>query len=103
MKLKVILSYFAPALLIFFIISCATTKKQAIYLAAERGELEKVREFLRDDPENLNAQDDDGKTLLYHAVEGENYEVIEFLVNRGADIDICEKSELRTPLMFAVQ
>jgi TPR repeat protein len=78
-------------LLTIFSFSCATTKNKDIHLAAERGQLGKVQELLRDDPEDINAQNDSGKTPLYLAIEKGQRDVAELLINRGADLNCVDQ------------
>ena len=51
---------------------------------------------------NINAQDKDGKTPLYHACEQGFLLAAEFLLSRGADVTMGTKQGI-TPLVIASQ
>ena len=52
--------------------------------------------------DDINKRDNDGKTDLYRAVEGNNGEEVERLINKGANPDISDE-EGKTPLYIAVE
>lgn len=54
-----------------------------------------------DHVENVNFQDINGYSYLHAAAQSELKEIIEKLLNKGADIDIKDKFG-RTPLMIAI-
>src|SRR5262249_26232033 len=63
-----------------------TQSDNPIHLAAETGNLGRVRELLDADPELLNLGDHAGGTPLHRAVIGKARRVVELLLDRGADI-----------------
>lgn len=54
-----------------------------------------------DDVENVNFQDANGYSYLHAAVQSESKEIIEKLLNKGADINIKDRFG-KTPLMVAI-
>jgi ankyrin repeat protein len=63
-----------------------TREDHAIHLAAEKGDVGRVRELLDADPTLLNRGDRAGGTPLHRAVLGRATAVIKFLLDRGANI-----------------
>jgi ankyrin repeat protein/tetratricopeptide (TPR) repeat protein len=65
--------------------------------------LQQLKQLLEQDPSRLNAPDsgDDGSTLLHKAVVKGHRKAVEYLLSRGADIDIPDKNNY-TPLSWAV-
>jgi ankyrin repeat protein len=39
-------------------------------------------------PEELNQRDDEGKTVLHYAIDTRQYEVVERLLRKGANVDV---------------
>lgn len=64
-----------------------TCEDHPIHLAAEAGDLERVRELLNAEPQLLNRGDHAGGTPLHRAVIGRARSVVELLLERGADVD----------------
>jgi hypothetical protein len=65
--------------------------------AAMVGDMEKIVTFVNEQPENINAIDPEGRTLLHMACLMNQISVAEFLVERGADVNMKDKDR-RTPL-----
>jgi len=73
-----------------------------VHLACELGAIEAVREYLDKTPAAIRARADDRKTLLFDAVGYGNTEMVELLLDRGADIEAVDRYG-QTPLHWAVQ
>ncbi|MDE0634944.1 MAG: ankyrin repeat domain-containing protein [Candidatus Poribacteria bacterium] len=76
------------------------TGKQSDFLkivvaAAGRGDLEAVRQFLEDRPEWIHTIGSHGRTMLWEAAYRGKLEVVKFLVEQGADINLpgCHLSQ----------
>lgn len=72
----------------------ALTGKQSDFLrivvpAAARGDLAAVRRFVDEDPSWLHTVGSHGRTMLWEAVRKGRKNIVEFLVERGADVSIC--------------
>ncbi len=82
-------------------------KVSALHLAAHRGNLDKVRNSLKEGT-NVDARDEGGRTLLHYAASAGQMDVVEFLIGRVADVDARDnRSESvyhpgsETPLYYA--
>lgn len=49
---------------------------------------------------NINEQDEDGRTLIYHSINEHNIEALKIILNLGGDVNIKDNNGL-TPLHFA--
>lgn len=65
------------------------------------GNIGEVIRIIEDQPELLNAQADDGFTALMSAVYIENIDIVNALIEAGAELDIPEK-EGETALSMAI-
>ena len=68
----------------------APSEDHPIHAAAERDDVEQVRDLLNGDATLLNRRDAGGRTPLHRAVKGSAQEVIPLLLDRGADIDATD-------------
>lgn len=66
---------------------------------AEKGEYEKLRGELENGV-NINTQDRYERTVIYGAVSGGNYEIVEFLIGKGASLT-SGKRTLLSPIVNA--
>ena len=75
---------------------------EPIHRAAYDGDLEKVKEIIERSPDQINIQDSQGFTPLHLASGKGHFEIVEFLLNHGADIEleICTGD---TPLVLAAR
>ena len=71
---------------------CGATQGAEIHEAAELGDLEKVRAYLEKDPNQINATDSNGRTVLDRATRSGKKELVEFLLEKGAAEDIFAAS-----------
>lgn len=78
-----------------------TFKKTGIIMAAEKGELHRVKKYIRLGAD-LGAQDRFGETALHYAAENGHLAVVKLLVNQGSNVDLRDSTG-RTPLDCAVQ
>jgi len=76
--------------------------EKPIHHAAYEGDLKKVKEIIDRDPDQINVQDAQGFTPLHLASGKGHIEIVEFLLNHGADIE-SEIFDGETPLMLAAQ
>jgi|GEM_PF-1340247 len=73
----------------------------AIHVAANRGEIDKVREILLTSPD-VDARDSFGGTALHAAMFQSNMEIVEELIAYGYDVNAQGTSNLYTPLHDAI-
>jgi ankyrin repeat protein len=71
-----------------------------IHRAAYDGDFDKVKEIIEGDPSQINVQDEQGFTPLHLASGKGHTEIVEFLLNHGADIEL-ETCTGHTPMMLA--
>ncbi len=69
-------------------VSAGCTGRKPIHKAARKGDLEKVKRIIDRDPNQINAQDLLKMTPLYLASMKGHTEVVEFLLEHGADIEL---------------
>src|SRR5271155_3575137 len=68
-----------------------------IHDAVRKGDLEKVKALLKDNPALVSSKESTGETLLYLAVQTNHKEVAEFLLANGADVNAANNKG-NTPL-----
>jgi ankyrin repeat protein len=61
---------------------------QDIQEFAQKGDLEGVKTLLEKDPQLVNAKDSLGRTPLHWAARGVHFELIKYLVKKGADVNV---------------
>jgi len=62
--------------------------------------IQKIKEIIR--LEGINALTKFDRTFLFHAASSGNYEIVDFLIKNGADVNMAEAANL-TPLQEAVK
>jgi len=72
----------------------------SIHVAAKVGDVNKVTAYL-DQGIDINAKDEQGKTVLFYAVRGNHKDIVKLLVAKGADINARDKGGY-TPLCYAI-
>ena len=69
--------------------------------AIESGNIEAVKQHLAAGTD-VNANDRSGSTPLHHAAEGGHKELIELLIENGADLNVKDETLGKTPLGWAI-
>jgi len=91
-----------PILAMAILLLVATTAQaQGIISAATSGHLEKVKELVEKDPKLVNAKDASGRTPLHWACRGVHFEVLKYLLEKGADVN-AKTNNGDAPLHYAV-
>jgi ankyrin repeat protein len=75
---------------------------ETVAQAAFKGDLDSVKSSIESNPDYLDASDLRNKTLLHYAVEGGHEELVAYLLENGAPVDV-EDNEYNTPLDLAVR
>ena len=73
-----------------------------IQTAIRDGSLSKVKQFIKKDPELFMRRDDNGCTILHYALESGNEDIVDYIVQLGAEVNAPDKQN-RTPLHYAVE
>jgi ankyrin repeat protein len=64
------------------------TKEKPIHRAAYKGDLNEVKKIIEKDPNQINIQDELGKTPLYYASSHGHNDIVEFLLAHNANIEL---------------
>lgn len=72
-----------------------------IHYAVKSGDVSKLKQLIAANPTIINAQDKDGNTPLHLAAEAANTELVDYLIMKGAKIDILN-TDNQTPLHLAI-
>ena len=79
-----------------------TANLQTLHFSARTGDIGMIKEFHRQGS-SLEARDDKGQTVLFHAVKGKQHAIIEWLIEQGqANVQAVDKQGL-TALHVAAQ
>ncbi|MDH4270385.1 MAG: ankyrin repeat domain-containing protein [Candidatus Aminicenantes bacterium] len=89
------------SILIVIALLLATTVMQAqeIFDAVKKNDMAKVKELIEKDSRQIQAKDQQGYSLLNHACNLGYIEIINFLIDKGADINLLAGRFDLTPLM----
>ena len=83
------------------IMSTVDSKQKAFNSAADKGRIEDVKKYINDDTVDVNWKtDEDGWAALHYACCDGHYEIVELLLNNGADIEV-KTGDGDTPLFLA--
>jgi 7,8-dihydropterin-6-yl-methyl-4-(beta-D-ribofuranosyl)aminobenzene 5'-phosphate synthase len=92
---------FLLVLLILFLVLLPVAA-QDIHDAARHGDLARVKTLISNDQKLVNSKNDHGFTPLHFAALSGSREVVQFLLAKGAEVDIRDINA-RTPLFFAAR
>jgi ankyrin repeat protein len=65
-----------------------------IHNLAQKGDLEGVKTQIEQNPELINARDKEGRTPLHWACRGVHLEIVRFLVDKGADVNVEDYNKI---------
>src|SRR5574344_2008520 len=82
-----------------FLLSCSVSREKAVAAAAE-GNLQAVKKFVAASPDNRDAADEYGNSLLAVSVRSKRQAITDFLIESGADVNAPDKAGM-TPLHIA--
>ncbi|MDH4271604.1 MAG: ankyrin repeat domain-containing protein, partial [Candidatus Aminicenantes bacterium] len=78
----------------WLLMAALTIKTQEIFDAVKANDLAKVKALVEANPQLVNATDPDGRTPLHWACRGVHYELLKFLVEKGADVNAQDNDEI---------
>ena len=78
----------------------ATAQDQDILQAAREGDLARVEELVQQDPALINFQNDNGQTPMHMAAWQGHLNIVQFLIDLGADINTMGPAN-QSPLLYA--
>ena len=78
-----------------------TASAMDIYCAIQDGQVMRVQELISASPHLINCQDSSGFSILHCAIANKQQEIADFLIERGADVDITDSTR-QTPLHYAI-
>ncbi|TAL34832.1 MAG: ankyrin repeat domain-containing protein [Alphaproteobacteria bacterium] len=81
-------------------IALESTEEAEFICACTEGDIDAVRRVIGKHPEALNAVTSEGLTPLAHAMERAQVEMVAFLLDQGADMNIRDTTQ-RTPCELA--
>ncbi|KAJ7895111.1 ankyrin repeat-containing domain protein [Mycena leptocephala] len=73
----------------------------SVHTAAQNNQLHVVRSLISENPKLMNALDVDERTALHWAASSGSVDIVRFLVDKQAEVDIMDNSGW-TPLHIAV-
>ncbi len=73
--------------IVFLSLVPSLMQAQEIIDAAKNGDFAKVKELIEKDPQLVNAKDETRRTPLHWAARGVHFEIIQYLVGKGADVN----------------
>jgi len=79
----------------------AAPPSRDIWTAARRGDVDLLRTLIEEEKNDVNEGDEDGSTPLHWAAYFDRLEAINYLLQRGANIDAPNTKESQTPLHWA--
>ncbi len=83
-----------------FWLVAAPARPQEIFDVLRKGDIPTVKALVERTPQVLDARDGDGMTPLHYAAMGGNVELVNYLIDKGAKIDL-KNVQLKTPLHLA--
>src|SRR5512136_3340828 len=73
---------------------------QDVFDLLRRGDVAAVRAMVEKTPELVTARDDQGQALLHYAAYGQDPALVDFLIDKGAKVDLAS-AQTKTPLHIA--
>jgi ankyrin repeat protein len=87
---------------VILLLNATFLQSQEIFDAVRNNELEKVKVLVKNDASLVNIKDEAGNTPLHNAAITGSFEIIGYLLSKGADIN-AQNMQLNTPLHEAIQ
>lgn len=88
-------------LIVFILLMCGSVAAGNIADLVEKGELEAVKKMAQKDKNLLKGKNERGRSLIHIAAAKGHLNIVKFLVENGADVNLMEKIHNLRPLHFA--
>jgi ankyrin repeat protein len=82
------------------LILAALAQSQDVFDLLRKGDVPAVKELIEKSPQLVEARDGDGNTLLHYAAYGTSADLIHYLIDKGARVDLAG-AQAQTPLHIA--
>lgn len=79
-----------------------SAKEDILIDEVKKGNVENVRMILTESPDIVNITSESGATPLLYAIQNSNFQIVELLLSKGADIN-KRSATGASPLLFAIQ
>ena len=88
--------------LVSLMLICAfsVSQSQTIFEALRKSDIEAVKALVEKSPQILDSRDNDGMTALHHAARDGNAVLVDYLIDKGAKIEL-QNNQGKTPLHLA--
>ena len=73
-----------------------------IFKSIENGNLDEVKKIVEDNKSKLKSKDDYGRTPIFYAAEYGKYNILDYLIKKGAKVNKADR-EKSTPLHYAAR
>jgi ankyrin repeat protein/Tol biopolymer transport system component len=90
----------AVFVLVVILAFAALAQSQDIFDALRKGDVQTVKALIEKSPQLVEARDGDGNTPLHYAAHGQDAGLVNFLIDKGAKIDLAG-AQVKTPLHIA--
>lgn len=77
---------------ILILLTISGLRSQTIHEVSKEGDLVRLEEIIRKDPQLINSVDSFGRTPLHWASRGVHFEILKYLLDEGADPNIRDKN-----------
>jgi ankyrin repeat protein len=98
--IKISFSLLAVTALFLILTYAFPSQTEDIFEAADQGDIGTVRALIMDDPELVQAKNDEQETPLHLAARGGHIDVVAFLLARGAEVN-ARNNVHQNPLLYA--
>ncbi|MCX6273136.1 MAG: ankyrin repeat domain-containing protein [Bacteroidetes bacterium] len=85
--------------LVFFLLAGMSVNGQKLFKAYEKGDLQRFRELVTDNPKGADCYNKEGTPLLVYLTDKKAMPFIDILLNNGADVNICDFTDLHYAAM----
>jgi ankyrin repeat protein len=76
---------------------------EEIHTAAQKGDLTAVKACVENNPDSVNAKDEDGRTPLHWSCRGDYLDLVAYLLDKGADVNALDNNRIAPLHSLAVR